>query len=215
MNKLCGTRTYLAGAMDRVKDGGVVWRNNISPFLEEMGIVVLDPCKKEEFMSHAIESVEDRERRHNHKMTSNYEHLYSEMKEIRNTDLNAVDIVDFIIVNINTEVHACGTYEEIFWANRMKKPVLIHCEQGKKGLPDWLFGMAPHNLMFGDWLSLQMYLVNVNNGTDDRTFNRWTLFDLGNKTLASMLKAAEYDSALREMIKEWSKNQEKKSGRTL
>jgi hypothetical protein len=205
MNKLCGKRTYLAGAMDRVIDGGVGWRNDISPFLEEMGIVVLDPCKKEEFMSHAIESVEDRERRHNDKMASNYERLRWEMKDIRNTDLNAVDIVDFIIVNIDTDVHACGTYEEIFWANRMKKPVLVHCEQGKKGLPDWLFGMMPHELMFSDWTALKEYLVGVNSGMDERTFNRWTLFDLGKKTLASMLKAAEHDPALREMIEKWMK----------
>ena len=47
MNRLCGTRTYLAGAMDRVKDGGIGWRNDITPFLEDMGVVVLDPCKKE------------------------------------------------------------------------------------------------------------------------------------------------------------------------
>jgi hypothetical protein len=148
-------------------------------------------------------------------MAGNYDLVSSEMKEIRNTDLNAVDIVDFIIVNIDTEVHACGTYEEIFWANRMKKPVLVHCEQGKKGLPDWLFGMMPHELMFGDWMPLKEYLINVDFGMDTRTFNRWTLFDLGKKTLASMLRSAENDPALREMVEEWSKRQEKKSFRTL
>jgi nucleoside 2-deoxyribosyltransferase len=203
MNKLCGTRTYLAGAMDRVDDGGVGWRNDIDPFLEEMGVVVLDPCKKEEFMSHAIESVEDRKRRHNNKIAGNYDLIAAEMKEIRNTDLNAVDVVDFLIVNIDTQVHACGTYEEIFWANRMKKPVLVHCEQGKRGLPDWLFGMMPHQLMFSDWMALKSYLVDVNSGKDVRTFKRWTLFDLGKKTLASMLKASEHDSELREMVYQW------------
>lgn len=212
--KLCGTRTYLAGAMDRVNDGGVGWRNDITPFLNEMGVVVLDPCKKEEFMSYAIESDGDRKRRHNLKLASNYEKLVQEIKEIRSTDLRAVDIIDFVIVNIDTEVHACGTYEELFCGNREKKPVLVHCEQGKKGCPDWLFGTVPHEHIFSDWGALKSYLVGVNNGTDTRRFNRWTFFDLGEKTLRSMLKAAEHDPEMEEMVEQWlKKRQDRRNGK--
>ena len=31
MNRLEGMRTYLAGAMDRVPDEGVVWRDRMTP----------------------------------------------------------------------------------------------------------------------------------------------------------------------------------------
>ena len=44
--KLGGMRTYLAGAMDRVDDGGVGWRNEITPELEALGVTVLNPCDK-------------------------------------------------------------------------------------------------------------------------------------------------------------------------
>jgi len=44
--KLTGMRTYLAGAMDRVADGGVGWRNRVTPILESMGVTVLNPCNK-------------------------------------------------------------------------------------------------------------------------------------------------------------------------
>ena len=44
--RLAGMRTYLAGAMDRVADGGVGWRNRISPLLKAMGVTVLNPCDK-------------------------------------------------------------------------------------------------------------------------------------------------------------------------
>ena len=44
--KLTGMRTYLAGAMDRVADGGVGWRNRITPILKSMGVTVLNPCDK-------------------------------------------------------------------------------------------------------------------------------------------------------------------------
>lgn len=202
MNKLCGTRTYLAGAMDRVKDGGVGWRNEITPFLEDMGVVVLDPCKKELFMSHGMESDGDRARREELKQFGHYDQLATEVKEFRSSDLNAVDIVDFLVVNIDCDIHACGTYEESFWANRCKKPVLIHCEQGKKNAPDWLFGTFPHEHIFDNWLDLKEYLVNIDYSTMD-IHKRWTFFNLGKKTLSSLLKAAEHDSELRGMIDEF------------
>jgi len=58
------------------------------------------------------------------------------MKQIRPVDLRMVDICDFLVVNLDLQVHACGTYEELFWANRMKKPVLIRIEQGIEHTPD-------------------------------------------------------------------------------
>ena len=46
MNKLKNATCYLCGAMDRVDDGGVEWRREISPKLKDMGLGVLDPCNK-------------------------------------------------------------------------------------------------------------------------------------------------------------------------
>ena len=72
------------------------------------------------------------------------------MKEIRNVDLRMVDISDFIIANIDLDVHACGTYEEIVTANRQKKPIIVRMKQGKSHAPDWLLGMlgSSHNMIF-------------------------------------------------------------------
>ena len=39
MNRLKGMRTYLAGAMDRVPDGGAGGRDKITPLLERMGVI--------------------------------------------------------------------------------------------------------------------------------------------------------------------------------
>ena len=46
MNRLANTRVYLAGAMDRVSDRGAGCRDNITPFLESLGVVVFNPIKK-------------------------------------------------------------------------------------------------------------------------------------------------------------------------
>ena len=46
MNRLNNQRVYLAGAMDRVADRGTGWRDNITPFLQDLGVVVFNPIKK-------------------------------------------------------------------------------------------------------------------------------------------------------------------------
>ncbi len=45
-NRLKNQRVYLAGAMDRVADRGTGWRDNITPFLENLGVVVFNPIRK-------------------------------------------------------------------------------------------------------------------------------------------------------------------------
>ena len=46
MNRLRYSRVYLSGAMDRVKDGGIPWRNDLKPFLNSRGTIVIDPTNK-------------------------------------------------------------------------------------------------------------------------------------------------------------------------
>ena len=46
MNRLKNQRVYLAGAIDRVYDKGRGWREEISPFLESLGVVVFNPIIK-------------------------------------------------------------------------------------------------------------------------------------------------------------------------
>ena len=138
INRLKNQRVYLAGAMDRVPDRGSTWRDNITPFLAEMGVVVFNPISKptdigmEDQDSHTIKTKLKKQHR--------YDELSSMMKTIRAVDLRLVDISDFLIVNLDLDVHPCGTLEEIFLANREKKPIIIHMVQGKDQAPDWLFG---------------------------------------------------------------------------
>ena len=46
MQRLKGQRVYLAGAMDRALDRGIGWRNEITPFLENLGVTVFNPLSK-------------------------------------------------------------------------------------------------------------------------------------------------------------------------
>jgi nucleoside 2-deoxyribosyltransferase len=176
MNRLNNQRVYLAGAMDRVADRGNGWRDKITPFLESLNIIVFNPIKKP-----TVVGQED-ELTHKHKVklknAGKYDELSQLMKTIRSVDLRLVDISDFLIVNLDLDIHPCGTYEEIFWANRQKKPILIRMEQGKKHAPDWLFGTIPHEFIFDTWNDVVSYLDKINSDVSIDHHNRWYFFNV-------------------------------------
>jgi len=176
--RLNNQRVYLAGAMDRVADRGNGWRDDITPFLEHLGIVVFNPIKK------PITIGQEDEKTHKYKKVLKQQQSYDElselMKVIRSVDLRLVDISDFMIVNLDLDIHPCGTYEEIFWANRQKKPIIVHMVQGKQSAPDWLFGTIPHQMIFSSWSDIQEYLLDINNKAEIQTYNRWYFFNAKN-----------------------------------
>lgn len=175
MNRLNGMRTYLAGAMDRVPDGGSGWRNKMTPMLQRLGVTVLDPCDKP--IKIGIEDEESRVLIDHYKETGQFDRIRKECGVIRTLDLRCIDISDFIVASIDIGVHACGTYEEISIANSQKKPVLIWCQQGKKDAPNWLFFMLPHEHIFGSLEDLVDYLEHVNSAEKVEHYKRWFFFD--------------------------------------
>lgn len=175
-NRLKNQRVYLAGAMDRVIDRGNGWRDNITPFLESLGVIVFNPIKKPTKIGQ--EDSETHKYKTKLKLEKKYDELSDIMKTIRAVDLRLVDISDFLIVNLDLDIHPCGTYEEIFWANRSKKPVVVHMEQGKGNTPDWLFGTIPHKMIFSSWIELQDYLQYINTSAEIEHYNRWRFFEV-------------------------------------
>jgi len=176
MNRLSNQRVYLAGAMDRVPDRGNGWRDNITPFLESLGVIVFNPIKKPTSMGKEDEQVQVLKK--SYKDSQDYDELSKLMKTIRSVDLRLVDISDFLIVNLDLETHPCGTLEEIFWANRQKKPIIIHMVQGKQNAPDWLFGTIPHEMIFSSWNEIQNYLEYINSSNSIIDYRRWYFFSV-------------------------------------
>lgn len=176
MNRLNKQRAYLAGPMDRVADRGATWRDFITPHLERMGVSVLNPIIKptdiglEDEQTHAYKKELKEQQR--------YDELTQLMKNIRNVDLRMVDISDFLIVNLDLDIHPCGTLEEIFWANRQKKPIIIHMVQGKQQTPDWLFGTIPHEMIFSSWSDIITYLEYIDHSDTIDRYKRWYFFNI-------------------------------------
>ena len=173
-NNLEGMYTYLVGAMDRVPDGGVGWRQRITPALHNMGVKILNPCNKPVYG--VVENDDTREIINRMKSTGRFEEIRKKYGNIRNADLRCVDKSDFVIAHIDMNVHMCGSYEEICTANQQKKPVLVWCEQGKAAAPNWLFFMLPHHYIFNSLESLLEYLLVVNYTEDVSTLDRWFFF---------------------------------------
>lgn len=174
MNRLKNQRAYLAGAMDRVPDRGATWRDNITPFLTNMGITVFNPITKPTNLG--LEDTDTHNIKTKLKSQKRYDELSQMMKTIRAVDLRLVDMSDFLIVNLDINTHPCGTLEEIFWANRQKKPIIIHMEQGKNQTPDWLFGTIPHQMFFSTWDEIKQYLIHIDTSENIDTHKRWYFF---------------------------------------
>ena len=175
MNRLVHTRGYLCGAMDRVPDGGVQWRQILKDDLVDLKVDWMDPtCKPIDI---GIEDLENRQERRAAKDRGDFDFVRHDMKIIRHVDLRMVDISDFLVVNLDMEVHACGTWEEVSLANRQKKPIIAHIEQGKVNAPDWLLAMHQHTTIFSTWQEVHAYLRGIARADEFDSLGRWLFFD--------------------------------------
>lgn len=170
INRLRGTTAYLCGPIDKAKDAGVGWRKAITPYLKSWGVRILDPTNKPKHL--LPEQSEQIAQRHRLKEKGEYDVLAAFMKQIRKVDLRMVDLSDFVIVYLDLDTPMCGTWDELFQADRQRKPIMIVCPQGISKVPDWLFGTVPYQYMFQNFQSLYEYLCKLDRG-DEVESKRW------------------------------------------
>lgn len=174
MNRLNGSRCYLSGAMEFMPDFGTQWRQQLRFELGGMGLVFLDPTNKP---IEAIDEITLKKKLDEAREVEDYDTIVSG-KEIRHIDLRMCDMADFLIVNLDLTIPTCGTWEELFTANRAKKPILVRVVQGKKKAPSWLFWTIPHQHIFSTWRDIYDYVREVDSGDYIPNYNRWLFFNL-------------------------------------
>lgn len=165
---------YLCGPMDGVDDIDCHnWRDYMATELGKLGIIVFNPARKPNGLH-----VEDKQIRSIVKELIK-QRRFREIREkyappIRNTDMFLVDNSNALIVNYRLDIPMCGTMEEIFWANRCKKPVLFHFENLDE-VPPWLCYTFPGEYFFDSWNGMLDYIRRVDAGYDDYhlTKRRW------------------------------------------
>lgn len=173
-NILNGTRCYLVGAIENAADGGTGWRDFVKERLDPMGIKVFDPCDKP-FVKDLSETTEMQQLVKQLRRDGDYDRLAKVMKEIRIYDLKLVDISDFIFCYLDATVLSCGSWEELFVANRSKKPCFFVYRQGISQVPSWMFGTLPHKYFYGSLTEAIETIQNIDNGTKEIDNERWKL----------------------------------------
>lgn len=177
-NRLKGHLCYLAGSIDKSYDYGRMWRYDMSSFLNNLGIGVLNPCDKpitnkkvdedEDFVN-MIQSLKEQKE---------YKKVQKIMQEIVRIDLKMVDLCNFMILNIVPEVHMCGSYNEQSLACYQRKPIIVNCESGIDKIPNWLFGVCDPDLFFDSWKKVKEYIkyIAFEDSVDDND-SKWRFLD--------------------------------------
>jgi nucleoside 2-deoxyribosyltransferase len=171
-NYLKGKTVYLAGPIHALQDDGIGWRNNLTPKLEELGLIVDDPCKK---TINGLGEVKEDKIKFNRLLE---ERKIQELKElfypIVRKDLRSVDKSDFIIVVYDPTIHMCGTIAEIILSHEQRKPILMYIDPEKftKTNP-WILTYVKTSCVFDNWDNMLKYLNVINNGIFDTSY--WTL----------------------------------------
>jgi hypothetical protein len=175
MNVLNNARFYLSGAMSFASDGGVGWRQYFTKKLKEnnINVFVIDPTSKPHVTKEGINN--EVEYCKKLKEEGKWQDLVDFVKIYRHHDLKYTDCCDCLIIKIDKDIHMCGSYDELFVAERQQKPILAIVKDGLYGLPDWLFAVIKLENIFETEDKCIEYLTKINNG-QVKLDKKWVLF---------------------------------------
>lgn len=137
-NFLRGARVYLSGPMDfvasRAYEKRYGWRVRVKQFLERQGVTVFDPWNKPEVRGMMEYGQEDETTTHIRNSwtfkkgktgSQARANLIEKFWETMHIDLRMVDISDFLVAYVPTDIYSVGTVHEIVTARAQRKPVLF------------------------------------------------------------------------------------------
>jgi nucleoside 2-deoxyribosyltransferase len=168
------TKCYLAGNIENSNAPGT-WRDMVKTEFKDSGIVFFDPLKKP-FMDSVNEDKEHMARLTKMRAEGDYQELAKIMRKIRVEDLSLVDRTDFLIASISAKTASWGTAEEVFWANRMKKPIFLVVAEGRKACPFWIFGTLPEDQIYDSMEDVVADLKKLDSGEKPIDMSRWKIF---------------------------------------
>jgi nucleoside 2-deoxyribosyltransferase len=176
MNKhvLNRTKCYLAGNIEN-SNAPHSWRDLIKTELAATGIIFFDPLKKP-FMDSVNEDSAHMARLAKMREESRFDDLARIMRKIRVEDLSLVDRSDFLIAVISAKTASWGTAEEVFWANRMKKPIYLVVSEGKQDCPFWIFGTLPQDQIHDNIHDVIADIRQIDSGEKKIDLSRWKIF---------------------------------------
>lgn len=174
MGCLNKSSVYLAGPIDHAENYGSDWREAFTKEVDGMGLTILDPTNKPG--GYLSETEQEQNIIKDLKSSGDYEGLKEFMKKIRRYDLRLLDNADFIIAYIDTSIHMCGTYDEIFTAEDQQKPIFYIVKGGKETLSSWMFAVIDNfDLVFDSLEDCVNYVKKVDDYGVELD-SKWVLF---------------------------------------
>jgi nucleoside 2-deoxyribosyltransferase len=168
------TKCYLAGNIEN-SHAPHSWRDQVKNELRETGILFFDPLKKP-FLDSVNEDKEHMVRLAKLREEDRFDELAKVMRKIRVEDLSLVDRADFLIACISAKTASWGTAEEVFWANRMKKPIYLVVTEGRRACPFWIFGTLPSDQIYGKIEDVIGEIRQLDAGEKKLDLTRWKIF---------------------------------------
>lgn len=180
MGILYNTRCLTIGPMEKDRDGGLSLRKKVQDELSPRGIKCWNHYNAP---IHCSLSEGDHEmflKLKEFRENEQFEELAG-YRQIRHNDLALIDKCDFVICQLDMEVLSCGTWEELFWANRRKAPIFCYCVQGKKRIPLWMWWTLPVNYFYNGIDEILNTIKQIDSGKIEIDSDRWKLLKPENR----------------------------------
>ena len=171
MNNLDGIKAFLSGGIDRVEDDGTQWRQEIRQKCEDLPIIFFDPTDKPDGLGCEVGMEKDTIKKYLRQ--GDWESASEWSKNVRHIDLRMIDKTDLYIIYVDLDCHLCGTYNELFEAEKQQKPLFAIMKEPyrKCDFPAWLVSIFREKEVFEGIDNCVDYLKQINNGQikmDDR-----------------------------------------------
>lgn len=173
MNVLKNTRVYLIGSMENSPDGND-WRISATERLAKRNITCFNPYFKP-FINEIKEDDAARAMVKQWMRDGEYDKVADRMRQVRSDDLRLCDVSDFFIAYVNPRVASWGSAEEIYTANRMKKPIFAVIDGGKENTPLWLMGTLDHKYFYNSVPEALDMIESIDDGDKIIDSGRWRL----------------------------------------
>lgn len=132
-------KVYLAGAMEKKPDGGVTWRNRITPLLESLKYEVLNPCINETEIYDQFRIAPDEVKRLKKHLKREFFMAFG--KAIVEKDFKLIKQADLAIIYMDDPVlESSGTRGEMTVFHWLELPVITIKAMSFKDLSVWDFG---------------------------------------------------------------------------
>jgi nucleoside 2-deoxyribosyltransferase len=168
MSILKSLRVYLAGPVENSANP-YKWRQDITVFLKKMGVIVYDPLVKPEWFPQnchndpaSYKSIINDEQSTQQQVGD----VFSAANYLRKACLKMVTSSDFVICYL-PKTFTAGTFEEIYEAGRLNKPVLFCMPDGI--ITTWVLPIFSDqsnfkNTYFKSWYDMEKYLTLIDCG---------------------------------------------------